>query len=55
MEQLFSKWSITLQSYDLEKSKTLLTFEKNDILKADNETSLIPQDIFKQLNLYLNI
>ena len=32
-----------------------LTFKINDILKNDNEGSLIPQNIFEQLDLYLNI
>ena len=53
--KIISKSSITLQSYDLEKSKTKLTFEINDVLKDDNEGSLIPQNIFEQLDLYLNI
>ena len=47
--------NIALQSYDLEKSKMQLTFKINDILKNDNEGSLIPQNIFEQLDLYLNI
>ena len=47
--------SIALQSCDLEKSKTQLTFKINDILKDDNEGSLNPQNIFEQLDLYLNI
>ena len=50
--KIISKSSITLQSYDL---KTKLTFEINDVLKDDNEGSLIPQNIFEQLDLYLNI
>ena len=49
--KIISKSSITLQSYDL---KTKLTFEINDVLKDDNEGSLIPQNIFEQLDLYLN-
>ena len=44
-----------LKSCDLEKSKTQLTFKINDILKDDNEGSLIPQNIFEPLDLYLNI
>ena len=52
--KIISKSSITLQSYDLEKSKTKLTFEIN-VLKDDNEGSLIPQNIFEQLDLYLKI
>ena len=47
--------NIALQSYDLEKSKMQLTFKINDILKNDNEGSLNPQNIFEQLDLYLNI
>ena len=43
-----------LKSCDLEKSKTQLTFKINDILKDDNEGSLIPQNIFEPLDLYLN-
>ena len=53
--KIISKKSITLQSYDLEKLKTWLTFEINDMLKDNNEGSLIPQNIFEQLDLYLNI
>ena len=53
--KIISKKSITLQSYDLEKLKTWLTFEINDMLKDDNEGSLIPQNIFEQLDLYLKI
>ena len=52
--KIISKSSITLQSYDLEKSKTKLTFEIN-VLKDDNEGSLILQNIFEQLDLYLKI
>ena len=50
--KIISKKSITLQSYDLEKLKTWLTFEINDMLKDDNEGSIIPQNIFEQLDLY---
>ena len=53
--KIISKKSIKLQSYDLEKLKTWLTFEINDMLKDNNEGSLIPQNIFEQLDLYLNI
>ena len=53
--KIISKSSITLQSLDLEKSKTKLTFEINDVLKDDNEGSLIPQNISEQLDLYLKI
>ena len=53
--KIISKKSITLQSYDLEKLKTWLTFEINDMLKDNNEGSVIPQNIFEQLDLYLNI
>ena len=53
--KIISKSSLTLQSYDLEKSKTKLTFEINDVLKDDNEESLFPQNIFEQLDLYLKI
>ena len=53
--KIISKSSLTLQSYDLGKSKTKLTFEINDVLKDDNEESLIPQNIFEQLDLYLKI
>ena len=51
--RVISNWSITLQSYDLAKSKTQLTFEKNYIMRDDRETLLIPQDIFKQLDLVI--
>ena len=53
--KIISKSSLTLQSYDLGKSKTKLTFEINDVLKDDSEESLIPQNIFEQLDLYLKI
>ena len=53
--KIISKSSLTLQSYDLGKSKTKLTFEINDVLKDDNEGSLIPQNISEQLDLYLKI
>ena len=53
--KIISKRSITLQFYDLEELKTWLTFEINDMLKDNNEGSLIPQNIFEQLDLYLNI